>query len=101
MSSKNYLMINKETNVCDNIVLWNGNPETWTPPADYLMMELETVKPKVWVWNVDTKEYELQVADSGIQIGFTWDGTNLITNEDKPVIVEAPNQPNSTGTQTL
>jgi hypothetical protein len=97
MTNKSYLLINEQTNVCENSIIWDGNPETWTPPANYLILEQSPIKMKVWMWNSETKDYELQIVDSGMQFGFIWDGTYLVTNESKPVIV----QPESTGTQTL
>ena len=81
MSAQNYCMVNEATNVCDNVVLWDGNPESWTPPAGYLMLPQVTTPAKDWMW-VDNA-WVLAVGGYG-QIGFTWDGTYLITNEPQP-----------------
>jgi hypothetical protein len=82
MSAQNYCLINESTNVCDNIVVWDGNPATWTPPSGYLMLVQNTTPAKNWVWNTDA--WILDVVGEG-QIGFTWDGVYLITNEPQPV----------------
>lgn len=96
MTTQNYCMVNKSTNVCDNICLWDGDPNTWTPPADYLMLVQATTPTKVWAWNSTTKVWELVEQMGEGQIGFTWDGTYLTTNQPEP----AP-QAEVTGAQTL
>ena len=77
-------MINKSTNFVENICLWNGDESTWTPSADYLMLEQSVTPAKVWRLNSDKTEYEIQIVDGDAQIGFTWNGTYAITNEKKP-----------------
>jgi len=81
MSAQNYCMVNEATNVCDNVVVWDGNPNTWAPPAGYLMLVQATTPAKNWVW-IDNA-WVIEVSGEG-QIGFTWDGTYLITNEPQP-----------------
>lgn len=97
-------MVNEQTNICDNITLWNGNPDTWQPPFGYLMLVQATTPAKTWVWDEPTKTWLLEVSGLG-QIGFTWDGTYLTTNEPQPadpVAPVAPDQPAVvTGAQTL
>jgi hypothetical protein len=82
--NKNYCMVNSVTNVCDNICLWDGNPQTWTPPANYLMLVQETTPSKLWALNKDSNTYELTVLGGYGGIGFTWDGTYLTTNQPQP-----------------
>ena len=91
-------MVNKNTNICDNVVIWNGNPDTWTPPADYLMLVQATTPAKVWEYDSVTKTWNLGIQVGAGQINFTWDGMYLITNEPQPVI---PVQPEVEGAQTL
>jgi hypothetical protein len=86
MSEQNYCMINQQTNVCDNVVVWDGNPNTWTPPAGYLMLVQATTPAKNWVYDEVNKVWSLQIFGFG-QIGFTWDGTYLTTNEPQPAPV--------------
>lgn len=97
MTTQNYCMVNEQTNVCDNVVVWDGDTNTWTPPPGYLMLVQDTTPAKNWAWNTVTKVWELVVYGLG-STGFTWDGTYLITNEpEPPPIVD----PVVTGAQTL
>ncbi len=89
-------MVNKATNICDNLTVWDGNPDTWTPPAGYLMLVQATTPAKVWVWDKEAKAWALEVQVGQGQIGFTWDGTYLVTSDPEP----AP-QPEVEGAQTL
>ena len=93
---QNYCMVNTETNICDNVCVWDGNPQTWTPPANYLMLVQETTPAKVW--QLTDSVYELVVVMGVGGIGFTWDGTYLITNEPQPA---APEQPMTSGLTDL
>jgi hypothetical protein len=81
MTTQNYLMVNS-TNVVENICLWDGDTNTWQPPADTLMLIQATTPALIWVLNTDNYVLE-QVMGAG-QIGFTWDGTVLTTNQPKP-----------------
>lgn len=93
-------MINQQNNVCENVCVWDGNTDTWTPPAGYLMLVQATTPAKVWLL-VDGV-YEL-VEQMGVgSIGFTWDGSVLTTNEPQPALPQpALDQPVTSGTQTL
>lgn len=53
---------------------------------------------KVWEYDSVAKTWSLGVQVGAGQIGFTWDGTYLTTNEPQPV---TPTQPATTGAQTL
>jgi len=88
---QNYLMINP-SNVVDNVVTWDGNPDTWQPPSDYLMLVQATTPALVWVAvKVDNKitDYVLEEIVGQGGIGFTWNGTVLTTNQPKPPIPPA------------
>ena len=98
MSAQPYCMVDTTTNICDNVVMWDGNPDTWTPPPSHLMLVQATTPAKVWELNSEKTEYVLQVQMGTGQIGFTWDGAHLVTNEPQPVI---PTQPAVSGAQTL
>ena len=97
MTNQNYYMVNESTNICDNVVVWDGDTNTWTPPQDYLMLAQDTTQCKNWGWNDAISDWELVVRGEG-SIGFTWDGTYLITNEPKPDPIV---QPIVDGAQTL
>lgn len=95
-------MVNNQTNVCDNVCLWDGNPNTWSPPSNYLMLIQATTLAKVWVYDFDTRTYYLEVQAGQGQIGYTWDGVYLITNEPQPIPSEADEfQPVVSGAQVL
>lgn len=101
MTTQNYCMINQSTNICDNICLWDGNPVTWSPPAGYLMLVQATTPAKVWAWDPVNKIWFLQVVLGQGDIGFTWDGTYLTTNQPTPADPSQGDQPTVTGAQTL
>ncbi len=98
MMIQNYCMINEQTNVCDNLVLWDGNTDTWTPPPNELMLVQADTPTKIWGLNPEKNDYILVVVMGGGGVGFTWDGEYLTTNEPYPGPVV---QPNVTGAQTL
>lgn len=101
MTVQNYLMINQSTNVVDNVCLWDGNPDTWQPPAGYLMLAQSTTMALVWFWDAPIKDWVLVQRVGEAQIGFTWNGTECVTNEPKPAPLPASEQPVSQGTQDL
>ena len=84
MTTQNYCMVNESTNVVDNVCLWDGNPDTWQPPADYLMLVQATTPAKIWTWDAEQKVWSLTVQDGVGGIGFTWDGTYLTTGDPMP-----------------
>lgn len=92
---QNYLMISP-SNIVENVCVWDGNTDTWTPPAGYTMLPQATTP--ALVWKVVDGEYVLQEEIGGGSIGFTWNGTECITNEPKP---EPSAQPTTSGTQEL
>ena len=94
MTEKNYCIV--QQNVVTNIVYWDGNPNTWQPPEDALMLEQDITPAMVWVYYETVTEEEIaghavitgewkyeEVIGAG-QIGFIWDGKKLITNEPDP-----------------
>lgn len=84
MSNQNYYMINKDSNICENITIWDGNPDTWTPPSNYLMLAQAITQTKVWLLNADNTDYVLTESVGDGDIGFTWDGKYLETCYPKP-----------------
>jgi hypothetical protein len=82
-----YLVI--QENVVTNICLWDGNTSTWTPPSGAIMLFAETAPTRIWA--LDNKEYILINSSGDANIGFTYDGTSCITNEEKPIYVEPSN----------
>ena len=96
MTIQNYLMI--EQNVVTNIVLWDGNEQTWQPPENAVMLIQATTPTIVWKLNESKTEYVLTNSIGDADIGFTWNGTVATTTEPQPVV---PVQPVSSGTQEL
>jgi membrane-bound lytic murein transglycosylase MltF len=96
MTTQNYLMINQSTNVVDNICLWDGNPDTWQPPANNLMLVQATTPTLVWQLN-DAKNDWVLVEEMGVgDIGFTWNPTTEVLTNNKP-----KPKPITRGTQML
>jgi len=87
MTTQNYLII--ESNVVTNSVLWDGNHDSWQPPAGSIQL-VDATTPAM-VWNavlIDSKitDWVLVEQLGAGTIGFTWDGSVLTTNEPKPPI---------------
>jgi len=97
MTIQTYLMLNQSTNIVDNICVWDGNTNTWTTPANTLMLVQETTPAMVWRLDTDKINYVLTKVNGVGQIGFTWDGSVLTTNEPQPAPVT---QPATNGTAT-
>jgi hypothetical protein len=94
--TQNYLII--EQNIVTNICVWDGDTSQWTPPQGSIAIVQATTPAKVWVLDKDTNTYILQEQIGVGQIGFTWDGSVLTTNEPQP---KSPVQPVATGTQVI
>jgi hypothetical protein len=87
MTTKNYLII--ESNVVTNNVIWDGNPDTWQPPAGSIQVVDATTPAMVWQpVLVDSKVTDWVFGEQlgAGNIGFTWNGSVLTTNEPKPPI---------------
>ena len=108
---QNYLIV--EQNVVTNCVLWNGDTSQWTPPQGSIALIQANIPAMVWVEVITevmppttpptyTIVYELQEQIGQGQIGFTWDGTVLTTNEPQPTPpTPAQDQPTTSGTTTI
>ena len=102
MTTQNYYMVSESTNTVENIVLWDGNTQTWTPPSGYLMLAQATTTSMIWnaVETAGVISYELIPVLGYGDIGYTWNGSVLTTNVPQPTIVVPSNQqPQSSGTQ--
>ena len=82
MTTQNYLII--EQNIVTNVVVWDGNTQTWQPPIDSIQLVLVTTPAMIWELNQDQTEYVLTEELGAGGIGFTWDGSVLTTNLPKP-----------------
>jgi len=85
--NQNYLII--ESNIVTNVVVWNGDTSIWTPPANSIALVQSTTPAMIWqaviVDGVITDYILVESLGSG-SIGFTWNGTAVITNQPKPAI---------------
>ena len=87
MTNQNYFVV--EENIVNNLVYWDGNTQTWQPPANATMLVADTTPAMVWqpiYVNKKITDYVLVEIMGGGDIGFTWNGTVLTTNEPKPAI---------------
>lgn len=98
MEPKNYLLIDTTENICTNSVLWDGDTSQWEPPAGVIAVDRDLTPAKVWQLGPDSSTWVLVEQAGRGDIGFTWDGQYLTTNEPQPVPVV---QPTVTGAQTL
>lgn len=95
-----YLMINQETNIVENIVVWDGNETSWQPPANMLMIQQESIASNIWVYDAEKKDFDLtEVLGAGV-IGHIWDGKKLSTTETKPEAPKIEEQPIAKGLKT-
>ena len=92
MTTQNYLII--ENNLVSNVCIWDGDVNTWQPPIDATMLVQATTPAMIWELNSDKTAYVLVEQLGAGEIGFTWDGTVLTTNQPQPT------QPATTGTIT-
>ena len=87
MTNQNYLVV--ENNVVDNIVVWDGDVNTWQPPADATMLIQANTQALVWtavLTDGKITDWTLTEELGQGQIGFTWNETTqvLTTNQPKP-----------------
>lgn len=99
MTISNYFMINIKTNIVNNTCVWDGDTQTWEPPPNTLMLLVSQTPAMIWVQNQDKTDWVLEETMGTGDIGFTWNGTVLTTNQPKP---NPPSpQPVTDGMQTL
>ena len=96
MTTQNYLVV--ENNVVTNICVWDGDTNTWAPPADATMLIQADTQAKVWTYDKASNTYVLTEELGAGAIGFTWDGSVLTTNEPQPT--PPKEQPVTSGTAT-
>ena len=99
---QNYLII--ESNVVTNICIWNGDTTIWTPPIGSIALAQSTTPALIWQLDTTTKPsiWKLVEVIGAGEIGFTWDGSILTTNQPEPKPpVAAKNQPANSGTTTI
>jgi len=87
MTTQNYFIV--ENNVVTNVVMWDGNTQSWTPPIASIQLPQASTTVMVWepvlVLNPETQknvvtDWVLTVEANAGDIGFTWNGSVLTTN---------------------
>jgi hypothetical protein len=89
MTTQNYFVV--EADVVTNNVVWDGDTNTWQPPADAIMLVQTDTQALVWTpVIVDEKitDWILTETLGAGDIGFTWNETTqvLTTNQAKPEV---------------
>ena len=87
MTVQNYLQV--QNGVVTNVCLWDGDTNTWQPPADAIMLVQATTPCMVWeqiIVNGKITDYVLKEVIGAGTIDDTWDGTVLTTDLPKPAI---------------
>ena len=111
---QDYLII--QNNVVTNNVTWNGDTNVWTPPPGSIALVKANTPAMVWV-DFQTEftpptvpptyvtKYELREVMGVGDVGFTWDGSVLTTNQPDPqaniLHIAREGQPQTTGTVTI
>jgi len=98
MTTQQYLEVDNSSNIVINSVIWDGDTNTWQPPANLIMLIQATTPAMIWQLNSEKTAYVLTEVVGAGQIGFTWNGTVLTTNEPQPANPKP--QPVTTGTVT-
>lgn len=87
MTIENYLQI--QNNEVINIIVWDGNPNTWQPPEEATMLIQAVTPAMIWMAIIENSiitDWVLTEEIGQADIGFTWNGTVCTTNQPKPTI---------------
>ena len=87
MTIQVYLQV--ENDVVNNSVMWDGDTNTWQPPTDATMLVQATTPAMVWtavLTDGKITDWTLTEELGQGQIGFTWNGTVLTTNQPEPTV---------------
>jgi len=84
MTIQTYLIV--ENNIVTNSCLWDGDTNTWHPPADATVLVDDETLGRIWQANDDKTEWVLKGILGAGAIGFTWDGLALTTPDPKPTL---------------
>ena len=80
-----YFLINKQTDLIENCVEWDGNQETWQPPENFLVLLGDIERTEIiWTWNEELQDWVQEETVGFGSIGETWDGEKFI--EPKPTV---------------
>lgn len=101
MTTQAYCLINNADNVVDNVVMWDGDTNVWTPPESHSYVVQATTPSKDWAWDKNLADWVLAESIGHGDIGFTLDGLVLTTTAPKPLPPPVSDQPTVEGAQTL
>ena len=85
MTTKNSILINTQNNICENIIVIT-EPSDWTVPDGFILLDHDTTQSKIWKFDKSANDFIMVVQTGAGDIGDSWDGTYLITNQPKPTI---------------
>lgn len=88
MTTQNYFIV--ENNVVTNLVVWDGDVNTWQPPEDSIQLIASETLAKFWVLDYDSTPMDWVLKEEmglGSQ-GFIWNGSFLMTPDPKPPMPE-------------
>jgi hypothetical protein len=86
-----YLLINKTTNIVENIV--EVADDSWQPSDSFLAVPQDQVIGQVWGFNSDVNDFVVSDVLGSATIGNTYDGSKCITHVSKPTPVESTPTP--------
>lgn len=86
MTTQSYLVINTsvEPAICENKTVWDGNTETWNPGENHIAVPAESTVALLWSYEKSSNSFVLVESVGAGRVGFTWDGSKLITNKPQP-----------------
>lgn len=93
MTVKEYALVNVETNIVENTVLWDGNQASWTPPSGYQAVDELAFPYMVWVWDNQQNDWVLAEETNrmdGDVMNSLFNGSEFITAQPKPDPIEQP-----------
>jgi hypothetical protein len=96
--NQSYLVINTNLKIVENLVEWDGNPNTWNPPENCICQLESTTIAYIWDLPDGATDYILIPKEGQGGINFTWDSTTkaVTTNQPKP-----PLPPQTNGLQSV
>ena len=83
MSVQSYFLINTTSNIVENTIDWNGE-DTWAVPDGYILVLRDAIPAKIWMPNEETLNFDLVTVLGAGDIGFLWNGNELMTNQAQP-----------------
>lgn len=103
MTIENYALINRQTNIVERIVYWDGVSDLHINDYEgqligrYDLIRITNQEVGTWFWNESTKTWDMVYNTGELPvIGFIWDGTRFTNPNPKPDII--PTDSDTSGT---